>query len=293
MMLGATQRTELLQSFHSWLITEEYSCNTIMMYTGSVQRFLNWLADRELNRENLLEWKVWYSSQYSLRSANAAIAAINRFLCFQEMPQLQMKSFKVQEVSFVQEERTLAQSDYNQLVTAAWKQDRRMAVLLQTIATTGVRVSELPFITVHAVQKGYANVYNKGRQRTILFSDDLRGLLLQEIKRRQLVSGPVFQTRTGKPLDRSNIWRKMKQLGLHAQIMTSKIYPHNLRHLFAKAYYAIEKDLARLADLLGHSSVDTTRIYTRESTSDHVRLLNQLPFIIAPQKKLNMQTVLK
>ena len=194
---------------------------------------------------------------------------------------LTVKPLKIQQSLFINERQELTYDEYKRLVLAAENAgNRRLSLVIQTICATGIRVSELQFITVEAVQRGRTEVANKGKRRTIFMPDKLRRILTKYIKETGATDGAVFTTRTGKPLDRSNIWRDMKGLCESAGVDPGKVFPHNLRHLFARTYYSIEKDLSRLADILGHSNINTTRIYTMESGAVHARQIERLGLTI-------------
>ena len=215
------------------------------------------------------------------------IAAVNGFLRFMGWRECAVKLLNIQKSPFCDEGRELTRSEYVRLVRAAELDgNRRLALVLQTICATGIRVSELKFITVEAVQTGRAEIANKGKRRTVFLPDKLRRLLrtyLQAQKKTAQpadVKNPVFTTRTGRPLDRSNIWRDMKRLCDSAGVEPGKVFPHNLRHLFARTYYTLEKDLSRLADILGHSSVNTTRVYTMESGAVHARQMERMGLVL-------------
>lgn len=192
-----------------------------------------------------------------------------------------VKPLKIQKSLFRDESRELSYNEYKRLVLAAENAgNRRLSLVVQTICATGIRVSELQFITVEAVRTGRTEIANKGKRRTIFLPDKLRRILTKYMKENGIKEGAVFTTRTGKPLDRSNIWRDMKALCESAGVDSSKVFPHNLRHLFARTYYSIEKDLSRLADILGHSNINTTRIYTMESGVVHARQIERLGLTI-------------
>ena len=190
-----------------------------------------------------------------------------------------MRSVKIQRRIFRDEERELTEKEYRRLLTAA-KGNRRLLLVMETICATGIRVSELKFFTVEAVRRGRAEVYNKGKNRPVFLPGKLQKTLLQYIKAQGIESGPVFITRSGRPLDRSNIWSDMKKLCRTAGVAEAKVFPHNLRHLFARMYYGLEKDIVRLADILGHASINTTRIYTMESGAEHRRQLERMRLVI-------------
>ena len=210
---------------------------------------------------------------------NGAIAALNCLFSFWGLPECRMRSVKIQRRIFRDEERELTEKEYRRLLTAA-KGNRRLLLVMETICATGIRVSELKFFTVEAVRRGRAEVYNKGKNRPVFPPGKLQKTLLQYIKAQGIESGPVFITRSGRPLDRSNIWSDMKKLCRTAGVAEVKVFPHNLRHLFARMYYGLEKDIVRLADILGHASINMTRIYTMESGAEHRRQLERMRLVI-------------
>ena len=210
------------------------------------------------------------------------LAAVNGFLEWSGMPQMKVKPLKIQKCLFAKPEKELTQEEYWRLIKAAEEKDNhRLAMLLQTICATGIRVSEVRHITVEAVGIGQANVDCKGKNRVVFLPKVLCRALQRYCRKHGIDSGPVFKTAGGKPLDRTNIWRDMKALCNRAGVEPGKVFPHNLRHLFARTYYKLEKDLSRLADLLGHSSVTTTRIYTMESGKSHIRQLERIGLVLA------------
>ncbi len=194
---------------------------------------------------------------------------------------LKVKPLKIQNTFFSKVDKELTREEYKRLVYAAEKAgNKRLSLLIQTICSTSIRVSELKFITVEAIKKGCAEINNKGKLRTVLFTDKLCRLLSDYCTENGITQGPVSVTRNGKPLDRSNIWRDMKRLCKAAKVDDEKVFPHNLRHLFARIYYTAKKDLSRLADILGHTSVNTTRIYTKESGTIHAQQLEELHLVL-------------
>ena len=209
------------------------------------------------------------------------LTVINGYLKFMGWHMLCVKLLKIQHSLFLDEEKELTKKEYSRLVCAARNQgNERLALVIQTICATGIRVSELSSITAEAVYAGKAKINNKGKIRVIFLPKKLRCLLKTYLKEQKKTAGAVFTTRTGKPLDRSNIWRDMKALCLSAGVSPKKVFPHNLRHLFARTFYSLEQDLSRLADILGHSSLTTTRIYTAESGIIHARQMGRLGLII-------------
>jgi len=229
----------------------------------------------------LICWKEHLIEEYAVSSVNTILAALNGFLKFLCWNDLIVKALKIQKSLFCDEKQVLTRKEYESLARAAeGKGNRRLSLIIQTICATGIRVSELQFITVEAVRMGRAEVSNKGKHRTILLPAKLRRLLSLYIKENQKKKGPVFVTKGGKPVNRSNIWRDIKELCKSAGVDPDKVFPHNLRHLFARTYYGIEKDLSRLADILGHSNVNTTRIDTIETGAFHAKQLEHLGLVI-------------
>lgn len=214
-------------------------------------------------------------------TVNSILAAVNGFFRFMGWKDIAVKLLKIQKALFCDERRELTRAEYARLVSAAQKVgNERLSLVMQTICATGTRVSELRFITVEAVTTGRAEICNKGKRRTVFLPGRLRRLLRKYLQKQKKTAGAVFTTRTGRPLDRSNIWRDMKALCESADVEPGKVFPLNLRHLFARTYYSLEKDLSRMADILGHSSVNTTRIYTMESGGVHQRQLERMGLII-------------
>lgn len=272
---------ELIARYAARLREQERAPSTVRSYTRTLAALQESLPGGAVTQAALIDWKEKLSQGRATTSVNACIAAVNGFLAFCGWNRLRMKPFKIQRQLFCKEEKELSKAEYSRLIRAAEAEgNRRLSLVLQTICATGIRVSELRFITVEAVTQGRAEVNNKGKQRTVFLTDGLRRVLSKYARQQKKKSGMVFVTRSGAPLDRSNIWRDMKALCGSAGVEPSKVFPHNLRHLFARTYYTLEKDLSRLADLLGHTSVDTTRIYTRESGAVHARQIGRLGLVI-------------
>lgn len=271
-----------LNEYERYLYREERSVNTIAKYVRDLRAFFEFLGKKELDKENVLLWKRHLTEKYAPSSVNSMLAAVNSFLEWSGMQQMKVKPLKIQREIFERPERELTAEEYRNLVKTAEKgRQQRLSVLLQTICATGIRVSELRFITVEAVRCGRAKVSCKGKNRLVFLPMALSRLLLRFCRQQGITEGMVFRTGSGRPLDRSNIWKEMKALCEKAGVAPGKVFPHNLRHLFARTYYRMEKDLTRLADLLGHSNVATTRIYTMESGSEHIRSLERMDLVIA------------
>lgn len=259
----------------------ERSANTISKYAHDLHVLLSYLRGRPLTKEALIEWKKQLIATLAPTSVNSMLAAANGFLQFCGWAELRIKLLKIQKSVFIDEEKELSRNEYERLVRAAKQnENERLALVLQTICATGIRVSELKFITAEAVRCGRAEINNKGKLRIVFLSGKLCRLLTDYLNRQGRTQGPVFVTRNGKPLDRSNIWRDMKSLCQSAGVDPKKVFPHNLRHLFAQTFYAVDHDLSRLADILGHSNISTTRIYTAECGNIHAQQIERLHLII-------------
>lgn len=273
--------TEHIQRYLIHLREQERAPATIRKYAHDLTALRERLDGQPLTKAALIAWKAELTAAHAPTTVNSMLAAANGFFHFMGWGEVCVKPLKIQTAIFCDEGRELSRSEYARLVAAAGRAgNQRLSLVIQTICATGIRVSELRFITVEAVQTGRAEVSNKGKRRTVFLPDKLRRLLKQYLKGQKKTAGAVFTTRTGKPLDRSNIWRDMKALCESAGVEPGKVFPHNLRHLFARTYYSIEKDLSRLADILGHSSVNTTRIYTVESGEVHRRQVGRLGLVL-------------
>lgn len=270
-----------LEKYIDYLQNEERSIATVCQYERDVLRFFSFLNLKELTRDAVLQYKQELMKTYQPVSVNVKLSALNSFFSFIGRDDLKLKLLKIQRSVYCSEEKELSKSEYFRLIQAAEKKkNKRLALLLQTICGTGIRVSELKYITAAAVNCGEAVIQLKGKTRTILIPKKLQKKLKNYLRRERIVEGPVFITRTGRPLDRSNIWKMMKNLCRDAGVDAKKVFPHNLRHLFARCFYSIDKDIARLADILGHSSINTTRIYIITSGTEHRRHLDALRLVV-------------
>ena len=243
--------------------------------------FLEWLEGRERSEENAIVWKEHFSGRnYSPSSINAMLAAVNKLFRFLGVPEARVKYLRVQRKLFRQHERELTKEEYLRLTETAHSLGReRLGLLMEAICATGIRVSEVKYLTVEAAREGRADISLKGKVRTILLPGKLCRKLLKYARKQKIASGEVFRTRSGKSLSRRQIWAEMKSLCRRAGVAGSKVFPHNLRHLFARTFYRVYKDVARLADILGHSSIETTRIYLVSSGAEHARQLERLRLI--------------
>ena len=268
--------------FEEYLQREEKSRNTVLKYLRDVYAFAAFTDGVKVTKQATIAYKEYLlDAGYAIRSVNSMLASINclfTFLCWEDC---KVKTVKLQRQLFCSEEKQLTRAEYLRLCRTAKAQHReRLTLILQTICGTGIRVSELPYITVDAVQTGKAVVSLKGKTRTIFIVRKLQQKLLRYISEQKIQSGSVFITRSGKPISRTNIWREMKTLCAEAGVDPKKVFPHNLRHLFARTFYNMEKDVVKLADILGHSSVDTTRIYTISTGTEHRRCMENLRLIL-------------
>ena len=272
--MKTTITNEQIRSFALHLHEDEKSEATVEKYIRDVSAFSSFLRERELTKQEVMEYKKQISENYAPASVNSMLVSINSFLDYIGFHDFRVKLLKIQRQMFVSEKKELTAAEDRRLLKAA--QGTRLALVIQTICETGIRVSELEFITVEAVECGRAVVDCKNKTRVILIPTALRKILLQYIKKTGVKAGSVFVTKTGKKLNRSNIWRDMKALCERANVDQEKVFPHNLRHLFARTFYSLERDIVRLADLLGHSSINTTRVYTIETGREHFNCLERM-----------------
>ncbi len=273
-MLKQNQYAAMLNRYHDYLIQEEKSQATIEKYLHDIRCFIAFLDGNPISKDQTLAYKLRLTEEYAPASANSMIVALNGFLRFIGMSDCTVKPMKIQRQIFCREEKELTQAEYKRLLAAA--SNTRISYVIQTICSTGIRVSELKYITAEAVAAGKAVVNCKNKTRVIFIPVPLQKLLKDYIRKAGIKSGVVFTSKSGKPLNRSNIWRDMKALCSKAGVSPNKVFPHNLRHLFARTFYSIEKDIVRLADLLGHSSINTTRIYTMETGDQHIARLERV-----------------
>lgn len=273
--------SNLLNQFTKYLKDEERESSTIAKYLHDVKTFANWLQDREINKENLTAYKEYLiKKKYNPKTVNGILSAINKFLVFSGLADLKVKYLRIQRQLFRNSNRELTQAEYMKLLNKAQELGKeRLNLIMQTICATGIRVSELKYITIEAVKKGRAEISLKGKIRTILLTGKLCKKLLKYAKRQKISSGEIFLTRSGRGLGRKQIWAEMKALCKKVGVAAGKVFPHNLRHLFARTFYKVCKDMAKLADVLGHSSIETTRIYLISTGAEHLQTLNKLNLI--------------
>ena len=273
---------DIISQFKEHLILEERSENTIEKYIRDIKAFMAYSNGGEITKELAIAYKnKLKASDYAVRSINSMLASINSLFDFLGWNDLKVKSIKLQQQIYCPEEKELTRTEYERLCRTAEKNhNQRLNLILQTICGTGIRVSELQFITVEAVKNGEAVVSLKGKTRSVFIVKQLKQKLLCYAAEQGIKSGCIFVTRTGKPISRTNIWRDMKSLCEEANVNPNKVFPHNLRHLFARVFYGIEKDIAKLADILGHSSINTTRIYIISTGTEHRQRMENMRLII-------------
>lgn len=271
-----------MERFHTFLLEEERGSRTVEKYMRDIRKFYEFLgSDKQVTKETVMEYKESLRKSYKISSANSMIASLNCMFEFLGWCDCKVRSFRNQKQMFCEKEKELSKEEYCRLVdTARAEGNERLAMVLQTICGTGIRISELESITVEAAKAGKAVVVGKGKRRVIFLPKKLRIYLQAYCRRNGIASGPVFRTRSGRAMDRSNIWLEMKKLGARAKVNPEKVFPHNLRHLFARTCYKVKKDIVYLADILGHSSIETTRIYTISSGQEHMEMLSQLELVI-------------
>ena len=272
----------VIQRFEHFLRKEEKSKNTIEKYVRDVRAFAAEQNGAEITKEAVIAYKnKLLSENYAVRSINSMLASLNSLFAFLGWVDCKVKSIKLQRQIFCSEEKELTKAEYMRLVnTAKQKGNERLNLILQTICGTGIRVSELQYITLDAVKRGEVVVSLKGKTRSVFIVKELQKKLLRYAAEQKIKNGVIFVTRTGKPISRTNIWREMKALCEKADVNPQKVFPHNLRHLFARVFYGIEKDIAKLADILGHSSINTTRIYIISTGDEHRRRMEHMRLII-------------
>lgn len=270
-----------LMEFKEFLYDRENSQATIQKYMTDIKSFYKYIGNKKsVQKKDLLEYKQWLMERYAVSSANSMIVALNQYLLFKDAAELRIKRIKVQKQDFLKDEKNLSRKEYKLLLeTALKKGNEQLAYIMETIAATGIRISEPSSFTVEKVKSGRIEVMNKGKSRIVLLPGKLRLKLMKFAKKNGIRKGPIFVTKSGKPKNRSNIWAEMKKLQSESGVEGNKIFPHNLRHLFARCYYQNTKDLTGLADLLGHSSLEVTRIYTIEPGIEFQRKVEKLGLI--------------
>ncbi len=272
---------EFIDKFKAYLIEAEKSTSTLEKYIRDLIVFMKWLAGQEVNKTVVLEYKQNLIASYAPASVNSVLSSLNSFFAFAGWQDCRVKTIKIQKQIFVDKQKELTKEEYMRLLSAAkQKKNERLYMLMQTICATGIRISELKFITVEALRAEKVTIHCKCKMRVIILPKQLCGMLKKYAKVHSIQNGSIFISKNGKPLDRSNVWSDMKKLCGSAGVSKDKVFPHNLRHLFARTYYSLEKDIVRLADILGHSSVNTTRIYTMETGEIHRKQIQKLGLLM-------------
>ena len=280
-MEGRVITAKMIAEFREHLILEERSVATIQKYIRDVKAFTAYAQNSAISKEIVIAYKKYLQENYAVRSVNSMLASINSFFSLFGWNDLKVKSLKLQQQVFCPEEKELTKAEYTRLCrTAEQRHNERLCLILQTICGTGIRVSELQYITVEAIKLGEAVVNCKAKTRSVFIVKELRQKLLRYAAEQNIKSGMIFVTRTGKAISRTNIWREMKALCVEANVNPQKVFPHNLRHLFARVFYGIEKDIAKLADILGHSSINTTRIYIISTGTEHRKRMENMRLVI-------------
>ncbi len=272
----------MVEGFRQYLMEDEKAPTTIDKYICDIKKLMQYADGQKITKELMIRYKekLYKEDDYKVRSVNSFLVAANRFFEYMEWYGVRVRTYRVQNETFCEEERCITKEEYKRLLKACKKKkNMRLYMILETIAATGMRVSEIQYVTAAAVKRGVVEIHNKGKIRSVLLPTKLKKHLLIYIYKRQIARGPIFCTRSGKAVNRSNVWGEMKKISRAAGVDPDKVFPHNLRHLFAQCFYHMKKDLAKLADLLGHSSIETTRIYIRESSKEYLKQLDQMDLV--------------
>lgn len=274
-------RPQMLTEFKNHMEERENAPATIEKYLRDVRTFLKYGGkETRITKEHLLKYKEWLMERYAVNSVNSMLVSLNQFLAFLELGRLKLKRIRVQRQDLLGGGKELNKEEFQLLVkTARDCGKEQLAMMMETMGATGIRVSELKFFRVENIRGGMIRVWNKGKYRLVILPELLKQKLLAYVSKQKIRSGLIFCTKSGKEKDRSNIWREMKQLARQAGIDPEKVFPHNLRHLFARNFYKITKNLINLADILGHSSLETTRIYATEGIAEWQRNIEQVKIL--------------
>lgn len=269
-----------IRSYHRYLVMEEKSEATIDKYLRDIRAFVQYNGKQNVTKERTMDYKRHLQDiGYAIRSINSMLASMNSLLEFLGWAECKVKAIKLQRSVYCSEEKELSKAEYMRLLQAA-EENEQLQLVMQTICGTGIRVSELSFFTVENVRQSEVNVDCKGKMRTIMIPGKIRKRLLDYARKQKIQSGVIFLAPNGKPLNRKMIWAQMKALCKEAKVKPEKVFPHNLRKLFARTFYGLEKDIAKLADILGHSSIDTTRIYIMSTGIEHRKKIERLGLVI-------------
>ena len=281
--MGRIITKELFDEYGEYMLEEEKSEATIEKYMRDLKKLEKFASGRSLTKSLVIEYKNYLkdAGDYKTSSINSFLIAANRFFEYMQWYDLKVKTFRLQKPSFLPEKKELTKEEYKRLIDAANEQKKtKLGLLIQTICATGIRVGELCYITVDSVKSGMVSIFKKGKLRQILIPKKLQDCLKAYISANKIKSGPVFQTSSGRPLDRSYIGKEIKKLCKAAKVEKTKAFPHNLRHLFARTFYSACKDIAKLADILGHGNIETTRIYLMESAGEHRKQLDEMNLVL-------------
>ena len=272
----------IINEFKGYLIDNDKSTYTVEKYIRDVMKFKDFAGDCEKVKETAGEYKNYLVRKgYSVRSINSMLSSVNALFEFLNRHDLKVKTIKMQRSVYCPEDKELTRAEYQRLCSAAkMKKNNRLELIIETVCATGIRIGELKYITVESAKRGEAVVTLKGKTRYVFIPKELKRKLLRYASEQNIKSGMIFVTRTGKAVNRTNVWRDMKNLCRNAGVKPEKVFPHNLRHLFARTFYNIDKDIAKLADILGHSSIDTTRIYIISTGAEHRRLIEKMKLIL-------------
>ena len=266
-----------IRNFEQFLRENEKSCNTIGKYMRDIRFFSEWLKDNSVDKQRVIEYKGKLCKEYAPKSVNSMLSSLNSLFAFLGWNELKVKTLKIQQQLFVSQEKELSKAEYEKLLGAAKRKNNdKMYYLMQTICSTGLRISELEYITCDAIEREQAVINCKGKIRRVILPKKLCEILKCYMMKNNIKCGPVFITKNGKPLERSAVWKMLKNLCKIAGVSPEKVFPHNFRHLFARTFYSQRKDIVRLADVLGHTSINTTRIYTAETGENHRKQLQML-----------------
>ena len=272
----------IINEFKEYLIDNDKSAYTVEKYIRDVMKFKDFAGDCEKVKETAGEYKNYLVRKgYSVRSINSMLSSVNALFEYLDRNDLKIKTIKMQRSVYCPEDKELTRAEYQRLCSAAkMKKNNRLELIIETVCSTGIRIGELKYITVESAKRGESVVTLKGKTRYVFIPKELKRKLLRYSKEQGIKEGMIFVTRTGKAVTRTNIWRDMKNLCKDAGVKPEKVFPHNLRHLFARTFYNIDKDIAKLADILGHSSIDTTRIYIISTGAEHRRLIEKMKLIL-------------
>ena len=273
---------KIINDFKVYLTDNDKSVYTVEKYIRDVMKFKDFAGDCEIEKETAGEYKNYLiRNGYIVRSINSMLSSVNALFEFLNKNDLKVKTIKMQRSVFCPEDKELTRAEYQRLCAAAkMKKNNRLELIIETVCSTGIRIGELKYITVESAKRGESVVTLKGKTRYVFIPKELKRKLLRYATEQNIKSGMIFVTRTGKAVNRTNVWRDMKNLCRDAGVKPEKVFPHNLRHLFARTFYNIDKDIAKLADILGHSSIDTTRIYIISTGAEHRRLIEKMKLIL-------------